>query len=138
MIWNRDGIIWYSEDEVESYKQSEQEGLEIVAELEAENKVLKKNANVFQKYITQNEQLKTEIDYLVKKNEKLKAENARLKENDCEQCKHLDLYIKYKQTLQEIKAIAKGVRSYLEVPASRDVRYEMDRILHLTIKAEEE
>ena len=36
MIWNRDGIIWYSEDEVESYKQSEQEGLEIVAELEAE------------------------------------------------------------------------------------------------------
>ena len=35
----------------------------------------------------------------------LKAENAELKENDCEQCKHLDLYIKYKQTLQEIKKI---------------------------------
>ena len=36
----------------------------------------------------------------------LKAENARLKENDCEQCKHLDLYIKYKQTLQEIRDMA--------------------------------
>lgn len=41
MIWNRDGVIWYSEDEVESYKQSEQEGLEIVAELEYENARLK-------------------------------------------------------------------------------------------------
>jgi len=34
---------------------------------------------------------------------RLEQENAELKENGCEQCKHLDLYIKYKQTLQEIK-----------------------------------
>lgn len=44
----------------------------------------------------------------------------------------------YKQTLKEIRAIATGVRSYLEVPASRDVRYEMDRILDLITKAEKE
>lgn len=37
---------------------------------------------------------------------RLEQENAELKKNDCEQCKHLDLYIKYKQTLQEIKEIA--------------------------------
>lgn len=40
--------------------------------------------------------------------------------------------------LQEIKAIAKGVRSYLEVPAPRDVRYEMNRILNLITKTESE
>lgn len=40
--------------------------------------------------------------------------------------------------LQEIKAIATGVRSYLEVPAPRDVRYEMDRILDVITKAESE
>ena len=42
------------------------------------------------------------------------------------------------QVLQEIKAIVTGVRGYLEVPAPRDVRYEMDRILDLITKAEEE
>ena len=51
MIWNRDGIIWYSEDEVESYKQSEQEGLEIVAELEAENKKLIEGLGIANKYV---------------------------------------------------------------------------------------
>lgn len=40
--------------------------------------------------------------------------------------------------LQVIKTIATGVRSYLKVPAPRDVRYEMDRILNLITKAEEE
>lgn len=45
---------------------------------------------------------------------------------------------KLEQTLQEIKTIAKGVRGYLEVPAPRDVRFEMDRILDLITKAEEE
>lgn len=28
--------------------------------------------------------------------------------SNCEKCKHLDLYIKYKQTLTEIKEIAKN------------------------------
>lgn len=79
-----------------------------------------------------------QINRLEQENAELKAENERLKENDCEQCKHLDLYIKYKQTLQEIKAITTGVRNYLKVPAPRDVRYEMDRILDLITKAEEE
>lgn len=82
MIWNRDGITWYSEDEVE---------------------VLKKNASAFQKYITQNEQLKTQIDCLVKKNEKLKAENERLlKQKNNVTRKNIVFYA----TLQEIKAIA--------------------------------
>lgn len=87
----------------------------------------------------------------------LKAENDRLKEDyiKLSQQKDLDnarwqkrctdLHIedkakadKYWLVLQEIKAIAKGIRGYLEVPASRDVRYEMDRILSLITKAEEE
>ncbi len=34
-----------------------------------------------------------------------------------------------KQTLIEIKEIAKGVRNYLQVSAPKDVRYEMDIIL---------
>ncbi len=42
-----------------------------------------------------------------------------------------------KQTLQKVKSIAKGVRSYLEIPAPRDVRFEMDRILDLIAKAQE-
>lgn len=49
--------------------------------------------------------MEEEIELLRQENAELKAENERLKENDCEQCKHLDLYIKYKQTLQEIKEI---------------------------------
>ena len=36
---------------------------------------------------------------------------------------------KLKQTLTEIKEIAKGVRSYLNYPSPKDVRYEMDIIL---------
>lgn len=45
------------------------------------------------------------IERLQQENAKLKAENERLKENDCEQCKHLDLYIEHKQILQEVKGI---------------------------------
>lgn len=107
MIWNRDGITWYSEDEVE---------------------VLKKNASVFQKYITQNKQLKTEIDCLVKKNEKLKAENDKLK-----------------TCLQEIKDIAEqmlekglepqSVEHQLRLKGKRELA---SMILDLITKAESE
>ena len=45
---------------------------------------------------------------------------------------------KLRTCLQGIKAIAEGIRSYLEVPAPRDVRFEMDRILDLITKAESE
>ena len=43
---------------------------------------------------------------------------------------------KLQKVLQEIKSIVKGVRGYLEVPAPRDVRFEMDRILDLITEAE--
>ena len=46
------------------------------------------------------------IKHIKSELQRLQAENERLKENDCEQCKHLDLYIKYKQTLQEIRDMA--------------------------------
>lgn len=42
-----------------------------------------------------------------------------------------------KDVLKEVKSIAKGVRGYLEVPAPRDVRFEMDRILDLITKVQE-
>ena len=48
--------------------------------LKQENKTLKANASVIQEYITKNEQLKTNIDSLVKINERLKQENKELKE----------------------------------------------------------
>ena len=53
-----------------------------------------------------------------------------------EQRKKDEIY-KLKQVLQEVKSIAKGVRSYLEVPAPRDVRFEMDRILDIITKVQE-
>jgi hypothetical protein len=63
----------------------------------------------------------------------LKAENEALIEGLGIANKYVN---KYHKTLREIKTIAKGIRGYLEVPASRDVRYEMDRILSLITKAE--
>lgn len=49
------------------------EQTKIILNLEAENKTYKANADAVQKYITQNEQLKTHIDGLEKKNAKLIA-----------------------------------------------------------------
>ena len=43
---------------------------------------------------------------------------------------------KLKKVLQDVKSIAKGVRGYLELPAPRDVRFEMDRILDLITETE--
>ena len=62
--------------------------------------------------------------------------NCRLKcHYKYEQRKKDEIY-KLKEVLQEVKSIAKGIRSYLEVPAPRDVRFEMDRILDLIRKVE--
>ncbi len=49
-----------------------------VTRLEQENKILKSNTNVLNDYIIKNEQLKTNIDSLVKINESLKQENKEL------------------------------------------------------------
>lgn len=75
---------------------------------------------------------------------RLEQENARLKENDCEQCKHLDLYIKYKQTLQEIKEIAE--RNIFLSPKLLEINGDIGQIQNIAItqildcitKAEEE
>lgn len=83
--------------DIEAYKQSEQEASGIIAELKAENEKLIEGLGIANKYVN-----------------------------------------KYHQILQEIKAIAKGIRGYLKVPTPRDVRYEMDRILDLITKTEEE
>ena len=77
-----------------------------------------------------------------------------LKEQECEQekalketylacykAKHGDItgeLFKLKQTLTEIKEIARGVRNYLDYPSPRDVRYEMDIILQKISKVENE
>ena len=45
-------------------------------------------------------------------------------------------FLELKQTLTEIKEIAEGVRNYLQVPASKDVRYEMDIILQKISESE--
>ena len=47
-------------------------------------------------------------------------------------------FLELKQTLTEIKEIAEGVRNYLQVPASKDVRYEMDIILQKISECEVE
>ena len=59
------------------------------------------------------------IAKLAKKSIRITAENSKLE-----------------QTLTEIKEIAEGVRNYLQVPASKDVRYEMDIILQKISESE--
>lgn len=107
-----------------------------IKQLEQENATYKANADAVQKYITQNEQLKTHIDGLEKKNaelkaykdvnedfktawEELKAENARLK-----------------SCLQEIKEIAEQILNKNEFVYQnhRDIR----QIVRLITKAESE
>ena len=77
-----------------------------------------------------------QLKRLEQENAELKAENERLKEEKENLIEQLvtynqfeNSYNKYRQTLQEIKEIAGGVRNYLQLLAPRDVRYEMDRIL---------
>lgn len=94
---------------------------------ENEIEVLRKNADTFQKYIIQNEQLKTEIGCLIKKNKKLKAENDRLKaefkiesltdKRTGETIYRSNLVNKYRIILQEIKAIAENCMT-------KDICYE--------------
>ena len=77
--------------------------------LEQENKILKSNTNVLNDYITKNEQLKTNIDSLVKINESLKQENRELKELNKTICEDCSKEIKvYWNALEEIKEIAFG------------------------------
>lgn len=77
---------------------------------------------------------------LQKENEEQKEQIKQLEDfvkSDGEIC-HINHEYTYKlqKVLQEVKSIAKGVRGYLEVPAPRDVRFEMDRILDLITEAE--
>lgn len=86
------------------------------------------------------------IDNPVEAYEQLKAENEQLKAlcdtyKTCYQAKHSDikcLFIKYKQTLQEIKAIAETELSYDMVGNEHRHYRNYDFIRHLITKAEEE
>jgi phage host-nuclease inhibitor protein Gam len=85
---------------------------------------------------------KNQINYFIEENEKQKKQIKQLEDfiksaGEIDHINHEYTY-KLKKVLQEVKSIAKGVRSYLGVPAPRDVRFEMDRILNLIIKVEEE
>lgn len=106
------------------------------AELQKENAILKEeNYNkliAWEEMQAENERLKKEL-----KNNK-SAYEVELGTYNMECGNLLEENKQLLQTLQEIKAIATGVRNYLEVPAPRDVRYEMDRILDLITKAESE
>ena len=104
--------------------------------LKAENATYKANADAVQKYIAQNEQLKTHIDGLGKKNAALKAENERLKEENWnfEEVVKLCRCEQYQQTLQEIKAIAEF---HITQADSEDVQEDMKQIIDLITKAEE-
>jgi len=80
------------------------------------------------------------IDALKEENEKQKEQIKQLEDfiksdGEIDHINHEYTY-KLKKVLQEVKSIAKGIRSYLEVPAPRDIRFEMDRILDLISKAE--
>lgn len=98
--------------------------------------------------IKNEEELRDELTELKLKFNELKKE----KEKQKEQIKQLEDFIKssgeiahinheytykLKKILQEVKSIAKGIRSYLEVPTPRDIRFEMDRILDLITKVQE-
>ena len=97
--------------ENEAYKQSEQEAGEIIAELKAENEKLK-------------EEVETR-DNLVEHFRKEAINWAKIS-NDC--IKDIE---KYKQTLQEIKAIVCGNYEIIDPQGRKD-------ILKLITKAEEE
>ena len=96
-----------------------------IAELKAENETYKANADAVQKCITQNEQLKTYISGLEKKNAKLNA--------------IIDSYQprlqKYKDILQEIKEIA---GFHITDEDCEDVQNDMEQIIDLITKEEEE
>lgn len=84
----------------------------------------------------QNQQLK----HLQEENEEQKEQIKQLEDfvksdGEIDHINHEYTY-KLQKVLQEVKSIVKGIRSYLEIPTPRDVRFEMDRILDLTTEAE--
>ena len=144
------------------YKYEQQKKDEIY-KLQEEKEQLQKRFNDYKdRKIEENASLLKKLDIADKKLtvfsrelEQANKENERLKEDYIKLCQQkdldnarwqkrcTDLHIedkskadKYWLTLQKVKAIAKGIRSYLEIPAPRDVRFEMDRILNLITEIE--
>lgn len=100
------------------------------------NEYRKENEKLKQQFETD----KNQINYFIEENEKLKEQIKQLEDfiksgGEIDHINHEYTY-KLKKVLQEVKSIAKGIRSYLEVPTPRDVRFEMDRILDLINEAE--
>lgn len=101
-----------------------------IKRLEQENKILKSNTNVLNDYILKNEQLKTNIDSLVKINESLKQENNAYKQSEQEAIEiikelkeysqrmenqrenYYKEYNNYRSALEEIREIAKFNQFY--------------------------
>jgi tetratricopeptide (TPR) repeat protein len=121
--------------DIEAYKQSEQEASEIIVELKEEVRQLQRRNP---------EELYTLFGRPIKYWEQLEQENEKLKAlcdtyRTCYQAKHSDikcLFIKYKQALQEIKKIA----NYWQNRWWNDIdeRQGFDEILDIITKAEEE
>lgn len=136
-FWDKNGE--YKEDiqEVEMLSVKDLNEIELI---KAQNEGLKKQNKELQeeikKYSAINEQ--ETKDYA-----ELKAENERLKAlcdtyRTCYQAKHSDvkcLLPKYKQTLQEIKEIAEF---HITDDDCEDVQNDMEQIIDLITKAEEE
>lgn len=93
-----------------------------LTELKAENERLKEEIKEVKKYQYEQEFLEKEIEELKKRNDKIIVGYIKLSE-------------RYKQTLQEIKAIAEF---HITDADSEDVQNDMKQILDLITKAEEE
>lgn len=105
--------------DIEAYKQSEKKASEIIAELKAENDRLR-------------EEVETR-DNLVEHFRKEAINWAKIS-NDC--IKDIE---KYKQTLQEIKAIAESPREcILSEVSCCNICERLDKISHIITKTEEE
>lgn len=86
----------------------------IILELKAENATLKANSNAVQTYITQNQQLKTHLSGLEKKNAELKAELQNFKDmakkgldefKDVGGCWGCGLQLQLNQDMEDIKQL---------------------------------
>lgn len=91
--------------------------------LEQENATYKANADAVQKYITQNEQLKTHIDGLEKKNAALEAENAEIKISYINFIAKLKAEMITKDDIQDLKDTVKRF-----VEERNSLRFENDRL----------
>ena len=137
-------MVKVKEQECEAYKMEADEGIEINAELKAENDELKEKVK---KYGEINEQETKDYAELLKQLDQLKAENDELKKQltilDDEDVvveitvKQFEEYKKLKQTLTEIKEIAEWKNEYWSLGIA-DYKNMADEILQKISECEVE